>query len=199
MPRRCPCWPQQEPFVAAEVNVLRIAKTLSELLSACIWSEDLWDALQASCGSLPRHRVAYVLSTFVYSGERVSFTLLWLVSHRFHKAQWLLRQGVCPNMDCYRGTAFKGWQGGSAHPGRPPAWGRIAHAPLQTCRPDLVGQFKTAALFLGYGAYPTDLRAWWAPARRQWHQWHARMSRRQWVACALCTIPELVDELDTLQ
>lgn len=194
MPRRCPCWPQQEPFDAAEVNVLRIAKTLAGLLSACIWSEDVWEALHTSCETLPRHRVAYVLSTFVYADDRVSFTLLWLVSHRFYEAQWLLQQGVCPNMDCYRGTAFKGWQRGSAHPGRPPAWGRITHAPLQTCRPDLVGQLKTAALFLGYGAYPTHPRASFAPARRQWHQWHARMSRRQWVACALRTIPERNDE-----
>jgi hypothetical protein len=175
---KCPCWPQAEPFDAAEMDLLHSVRAhLKSPLNVRLWAN-----IQTQSAAVRRHRLAYVLSALITNGSSpYHTTLLWTVRNDTAKVQWLLNVGVCPNIMASLPSST-GWKGGAVHPGRPAS----TYGPLECCGDDVVGLFLTA------GAYPRDTYEAGMNAsdlaltlQRQWHAWHARGSRRVWSATML--------------
>jgi hypothetical protein len=186
VPGRCPCWPREQPFDAAEVRVLTCIQNLFRSKDHS-WRARFEKVKEASTG-VDRRRLSYVLSTAAWWDEEYSQTLLMLVAYHKHLAEWVLNVGVCPNIGGYchgYDGDYRGWQGGVLHPGRPPRRGlRIM---LQWAGYSSVQDHRISH-FLAYGAYPgaTDqeregYKLQFPHALGQWHRWHARASRRLWV------------------
>jgi hypothetical protein len=134
---RCPCWPREELFDAAEMHILGVLKDNMVYTTPADYSGafrgsfrgDLYGnflvALQGACASVRRSRLAYVLSTFVQIRDLCSVTALQFLSTENEFAKWLLQVGVCPDMGLfhprYNGfrALYRGWDGGPRHPGRP--------------------------------------------------------------------------------
>jgi hypothetical protein len=173
-PGRCPCWPQQEPFNDAEMDVLR---TLQDMVMLSP-SRALWTRLQKGCLILRRRRVPYVLSTHVRH-----YVTRWSVTPLFYadcivrnELEWLLGQGVCPNMTIVDDKHYTGWVAGRVHPGRPALRRHHLH------------QLKPAVdvLLRAHGSYPMHSMLFPPePAvsllQRQWRRWHGRAARRVWL------------------
>jgi hypothetical protein len=172
---RCPCWPQDEPFDTAEMNLLA---TVQKYIDDDNWP--LWDSIQTQtlAGGLARR--AYVLSTLVCPVRYGTYTISLLGWVRCDpvKVQWLLDVGVCPNISgTHRSQEAVGWTGGPVHPDRPPQ--RALHSPLY----DAV--IATRELLLAAGAYPRLMgigAKHVTTLRQRWHAWHGRLSRRVWVS-----------------
>ncbi len=182
---RCPCWPQAEPFDAAEMDLLAAMQAFINSTN----SSRLWAKIEEKSLALRRHRRAYVLSTVLgdcrYSTHEV--TLLGWVAYDGGKVRWLMDSGVCPNLAATqrRPGAF-GWIMGPVHPGRP----------AQDTKPLCPFQQGTALesidlLLLAAGSYPVSGGLYRSREsmvgiyQRQWHAWHARASRRLWLAAML--------------
>jgi hypothetical protein len=102
-PGRCPCWPREQPFDAAEIRVL---KCIQDLLRtphrgvAWTWTACV-DKVMEACTRVDRRRLPYVLSTVVQLYESHSQTLLKSVAYHKDLAKWVLNVGVCPNVGSY--------------------------------------------------------------------------------------------------
>lgn len=183
---RCPCWPQAEPFDGAEMDLLAAMQKFCDCNLDALWAQ-----LQAQCVAVRRHRRGYVLSTFVRKSALVTWYDTSLLGHVLghvydcaKRVDWMLQQGVCPNIaGKVRGDI--GWHTGPVHPGRP-------HQ--DDIRSPLTEGLATRAaldLLLLAGAYPI-LRLSVIPTclpprstlTRQWHAWHGRTARRAWTAVA---------------
>jgi hypothetical protein len=190
VPGRCPCWPQAEPFDAAEMALLKTVQAgVTAHWSAEEAPEALWRNIQTQCLPVRRHRRAYILSVPlarpIYNGYDI--TLLRWTSNDMPKVQWLLDVGVCPNIAAASVT-FECWKActwGRVHPGRPLQASVIS--PLSFTRIDS----KIWDLFVTAGAYDAAMedlmprmsaRRW----RRQWNRWHGRSGRRAWAAAVMC-------------
>lgn len=181
-PGRCPCWPRQEPFNDAEMDVL---KTMQDMVMLSP-SRALWTRLQKGCLILRHHRVPYVLSTHVRH-----YVTRWSVTPLFYadcilrdELEWLLGQGVCPNMTIVDDEHYAGWNAGPIHPGRP-ALRRPLFDRLRQMKPSV------DVLLRAHGSYPMQSMLFSPePAvslfQRQWQQWHGRASRRKWVVHCVC-------------
>jgi hypothetical protein len=172
----CPCWPQAEPFDAAELDLL-------DAMVAFVNHYGFWAQIQAQALAVRPRRRGYVLSTIIGLKNTVcKRTLLGWVPYHKEKVEWLLDSGVCPNVSgAYRSTPV--WRVGNVHPGRPAQ--DDLYSPLQDAftTPDIRG------LLLAAGAYPGDSSATIGQClfalQRQWHAWHGRSSRRLWAAAVL--------------
>jgi hypothetical protein len=169
-PGRCPCWPREQPFDAAEIDLLGVLRAFAFHGTR----REFLVAFHGAAARVQGSRLGYVLSTFVqlrYCSETV--LQLWATDREIVK--WLLHVGVCPNMGLYQGgrAQYRGWEGGPRHPGRP---SQDTKAVLQFWGGWLDPKFNN--VFLAHGAYPFDGRR---DAVRRWHRWHARASRRLWV------------------
>jgi hypothetical protein len=189
---RCPCWPRAEPFDDAEMDLLSAVFQFVALSN--FWNanelHECWVKIQARSLAVRPSRRAYVLSTCIWTSPWTTFdlTLLSYVRYERAKMQWLLDQGVCPNMlgaRCRR-PATSGWSAGPVHPGRP-------------CRKDMfvaaedVFISNGGDLLLLSGGYPVHHgHAYFnllsvchlSLLQIQWRAWHGRASRRLWTVLA---------------
>jgi hypothetical protein len=182
--QKCPCWPREGLFDAAEMDVLRVVKRIVRLRYSFQDASTGLEELRHRCRAVQRHRLPYVMSTFVHNDVTfTSTTLLMCCAFNNKNAQWVLEQGVCPNVGQAPMTAdHKGWVEGPEHPGRP------VHASLMTCteaREDAVDVEGAADPFHTFGAYPVHRFSTAIIWKRQWHAWHGRASRRRWAACVI--------------
>jgi hypothetical protein len=185
---RCPCWPQAEPFDAAEMDLLAAVRMwVGEVCypKGGTGGEHLWAAVRTRCLAVRCHRRAYVLSTLVHHRREADNNRVYRVHYcpamacvgdDRTKAQWLLDLGVCPNIVGAVHGKFEGWNGGSVHPGRPPQG--CVYPPAQygwaTAVKDLL---LSAGMCPVGGCTPAAISQ-----LRQWHRWHGRRSRRLWAA-----------------
>jgi hypothetical protein len=172
---RCPCWPQVEPFDAAEMALLgTVQEFMTEYTSRA--SLVLWARVVKKTLDIRPRRRAYVLSTPVNG-----VILLGRVRFETGRLRWLLTLGVCPNS--FWCLDALGWTGGPLHPGRP--------AQCNLISPFAYGfdSDEISDLLLSAGACPqlggTTARVQRPAATRQWSAWHARASRRTWTAMAM--------------
>jgi hypothetical protein len=187
IPGRCPCWPREQPFDASEIRVLTCIQGLLCTMSGThTWRTCVRNVMEA-CTRVDRRRLPYVLSTPVQLLRSHSQTLLKRVAYDKDLAKWVLNVGVCPNVGSYfhgAGDSYRGWQEGPLHPGRPPRLGLalvLEHAAYN--------EHNDICRLLAYGAYPSttdqdrkSFQRGFPSALRQWHRWHARASRRLWIA-----------------
>jgi hypothetical protein len=172
---KCPCWPQAEPFDAAEMDLLAIVREIMSEFSLQYFKL-LWESLVTQSLAVRPRRRGYVLSTFVCNR-----TLLGRMRYDAARLHWLLNVGVCPNVVWFLGKNFAfGWAGGRRHPGRPAQ--RNLVSPFTHAR----GRNAIEDLLLSAGACPLygrpNFRARGPTVTRQWLAWHARASRRAWAA-----------------
>jgi hypothetical protein len=181
--RRCPCWPRAEPFDATEMDLLFAVTQYMQSVD----SEKLWAHMQTQSAAVRRHRLAYVLSTFIQHATYDVTLLGWVSSIYRERIVWLLDIGVCPNMAAVwggHGLVLRGWRGGPAHPGRP------LQEHLSWCSPFVhASSPDVEPLLLAAGAYPVP-RGFYRPGQsvatmqRRWQAWHGRALRRLWAALA---------------
>lgn len=189
VPGRCPCWPRTEPFDAAEMDLLAAVRGY---MGADFDAEEaLWASIPSRCLAVRRHRRAYVLSVIVNQAGISAYRMTLLGWQQFIMAdikrmQWVLDQGVCPNIaGAYVPDSLKGWAGGAEHPGRP------TQAALRSPLAFFATSVHVLRPLLGAGAYPVDSQ----PLRMEdagfvaastlwarWRAWHGRASRRLWAA-----------------
>jgi hypothetical protein len=165
------------------MDVLSIVKSLVSCFAydfgSVMWAHR-FTSLQDACALVDRRRLPYVLSTLVEVSAMVSLTLLHYCITDSDIVKWLCHVGVCPNVGVTY-ACFQGWRSGSRHPGRPTM--RKGYVVLSDKRRG--GGTDT---LLGHGAYPAfllrnvDSSKRYRHALRQWHRWHARSSRRLWIA-----------------
>jgi hypothetical protein len=187
-PGVCPCWPQVEPFDAAEMALLAAVQELMQNHIPGL-SSDLWARIvKRTLKVVPRRR-GYVLSTMIthkYAVFRKPTLLAWAVREcNRPKVQWLLDCGVCPNV----GTVFRSqvhyWCAGPKHPGRPDQ--AFCISPFRELYSPVNSRKNGMDLLLSAGAYP-DVdpcrvgKKTVATLQRQWRAWHGRTSRRLWAA-----------------
>ena len=182
---RCPCWPQAEPFDAAELSLL-------DAMRAFIYQEGSWAKIQAQALFVRPHRRGYVLSTIIGNKNVVrSRTLIgWALHskerHCKERMQWLLDSGVCPNVSAaYQRRDTPVWRvGNDVHPGRP------RQDYLWSTLQDPFVRSEARDMLPAAGAYPgidtvTFGGHCLVALQRQWHAWHGRASRRLWAAVVL--------------
>jgi hypothetical protein len=175
---RCPCWPQAEPFDAAELRLL-------DAMRAFLYREGLWAKIQAQALFVRPHRRGYVLSTIIGNKNVVRTRTLIGRAHSKKRMQWLLGSGVCPNVSAaYQRRDTPVWRvGNDVHPGRP------RQNDLWSTLQDPFVRSETRDLLLAAGAYPgidtVTFGHCLAMLQRQWHAWHGRASRRLWAAAVL--------------
>jgi hypothetical protein len=189
---KCPCWPQAEPFDAAEMDLLAIVREIMSEFSLQYFKL-LWESLVTQSLTVRPRRRGYVLSTFVCGR-----TLLGRMRYDATRLHWLLNVGVCPNVVWFLGKknfAF-GWAGGRHHPGRPvqrnlvsPLWCWVPGYQMNNPTRETTharGRDAIEDLLLSAGACPLyggpNFRARGPTLTRQWLAWHARASRRAWAA-----------------
>jgi hypothetical protein len=181
---KCPCWPQAEPFDAAEMCLLDAMREYINNGSArrdCLWAE-----IQVRSQALGRRRRAYVLSTLlaVNFGTCFKVTLLGWVASDYAQLQWLLSIGVCPSMaSIHRCDDGPGWLKGPLHPGR--CSDDLLYSPMiHGAADDTMHALLAAGAFPGVRTYLNTLcpHVLLSPFRRQWFMWHGRASRRLWTA-----------------
>lgn len=180
VPGRCPCWPQTEPFDAAEMALLTTVRAgATAHPSAEEAPEALWTKIQTQCLAVRRRRRAYVLSvTFARPMHAYDITVLKWAVKDMCKVQWLLDVGVCPNIAVAYSTA---WAGGRVHPGRPRQATVISPFAFTTTNSKIWNLFVTAGAYdtgMEYHVSRTSAHRWC----RQWHRWHGRSGRRAWAA-----------------
>jgi hypothetical protein len=189
VPGRCPCWPQTEPFDAAEMALLKTVQAgVLAHWSAKEAPEALWTKIQTQCLAVRRHRRAYALSVTLprpmYNGYHI--TLLRWTGNDMCKVQWLLDVGVCPNIAAASVT-FEYWKActlGRVHPGRPRQ--AMVISPFAFTRTLNIWDLLVLA-----GAYDPAMQRYMPVTfahrwRRQWHRWHGRSKRRAWAAVVTC-------------
>ncbi len=180
---RCPCWPQAEPFDAAEMALAVTIRAWMHTLDT-MSQHVAWLQMQAQCRAVRPQRRAYLLSMVVKRGDSdfllSNVSLIGLMFHNPEKVQWLLNEGVCPNIAMASGQGWRGWSGGIEHPGRPPQ--TMVHSVIR-----FASHAGIINLLLRAGAYPLPadhLSGYGVLRRQQWHRWHGRASRRLWAATA---------------
>lgn len=189
---RCPCWPQAERFDAAEMALLSAIRIYMWRFPCS--RDKLWLMIQQRCEAVRPGRRAYALSTCVQErdGDCCSITILGWGRMTKLQLEWLVNQGVCPNLWGVWTREFSGWTKGSAHPGRPVQTGLVYGQLQYGLYAQALYQETVGDLLLAAGAYPVvtgSVRVVHAKSTttllRQWHAWHARASRRVWAASNL--------------